>query len=242
MTDAKKKSYYGKDLEAMTFAYNYHQWIFDAFSPYIGDVTAEIGAGTGNFSRLILNSGITQFIAFEPSENMYPLLVRRFREETKIEIHNDFLCNGYKKLTNTLDSIFYIDVLEHIEADEKELALAWQTLKPGGNLLIFVPALARLYSEMDRKVGHYRRYGKKNLVSMVCNAGFEVVKVKYFDLIGILFWYVCYVLFKKTITGGNVRLYDRYIVPVMRKIESTVDPPIGKNLLLIGRKVLHHTP
>jgi SAM-dependent methyltransferase len=238
MAAAKKKSYYGKDLEAMAFAQNYHQWIFDEFSTYLGDVTAEIGAGTGNFSRLILNSSVKQFIAFEPSENMYPLLVHRFRDETKIEIHNDFLCNGYKKLTNTLDSIFYIDVLEHIEADEKELAIAWQTLKPGGSLLIFVPALARLYSEMDRKIGHYRRYGKQDLISIVYNAGFEPLKVKYFDFIGILPWYIFYVLLKKTITGDNVRLYDRYIVPVMRKIESAIDPPIGKNLLLIGRKVL----
>jgi SAM-dependent methyltransferase len=242
MTLSEKKSYYGKDLEAMAFAQNYHQWIFDAFSPYLGDVAAEVGAGTGNFSRLIVNSPVKRFVAFEPSENMYPLLVDRFRNDARIEIINDFLCNGYEKLTSVLDAILYVDVLEHIEEDEKELAIAWQTLKPGGNLLVFVPALPWLYSELDRKIGHYRRYRKEGLISLVRASGFEPVKVKFFDFLGIIPWYIFYVLLKKNITGNNVALYDRFIVPVMRKIESTLDPPVGKNLLLIARKVLHRNP
>ena len=46
--------YFGKDLEAMSFAQNYHQWILEICSPYLGKVVAEIGAGTGNFSDFLL--------------------------------------------------------------------------------------------------------------------------------------------------------------------------------------------
>ena len=55
--DNDKQAYFGKDLEAMSFAVNYHQWIVDEFAPYLGSEVAEIGAGTGNFSAFLLDAG-----------------------------------------------------------------------------------------------------------------------------------------------------------------------------------------
>ena len=49
-----KTEYLGKDLEAMSFAKNYHKWIIEEFKPYFGKNSAEVGAGSGNFSELIL--------------------------------------------------------------------------------------------------------------------------------------------------------------------------------------------
>jgi SAM-dependent methyltransferase len=237
MDDKTGKSYYGKDLEAMMFARNYHRWIFDAFSPYLGDAVAEVGAGIGNFSRLILDSNVKRFIAFEPSENMYPLLIERFSDEDRIEAVHDVLDARSEELENALDCIFYIDVLEHIEDDRKELAVARKTLRPGGWLLVFVPALPWLFSDFDKKIGHHRRYRKKDLFLLAIQSGFEPVHLKFFDFFGIFPWYFFYVLLKKTITSDSVRLYDRLIVPVMRKIETTLSPPVGKNLLLAARKL-----
>ena len=50
--------YFGRDLEAMSFAVRYHQWIFDEFAPFLGPNVAEIGAGTGNFSQELLTTEI----------------------------------------------------------------------------------------------------------------------------------------------------------------------------------------
>ena len=140
-------------------------------------------------------------------------------------------------MQNTFDAVIYVNVLEHIEDDRKELSLMHQSLTNEGYALIFVPALSSLYSELDRKLGHFRRYHKKHLAQLIQDAGFKIVKATYFDLVGIVPWYIFFVLMKKTMTGANVHLYDNTIVPIMRKIEALISPPVGKNLLFIAKKV-----
>ena len=79
--------------------------------------------------------------------------------------------------------------------------------------------------ELDRKVGHFRRYSKRELTDVVTSAGFRIESCRYFDVMGIIPWYVAFVLLKQTTTGTNVTLYDRIVVPVMRRIENVVTPP-----------------
>ena len=231
-----KPTYFGRDLEAMAFAINYHTWIVDEFKAYLGDCVAEVGAGTGSFSKLLTAEQIKHLVAFEPSANMYPLLKDRLQKENHVETVNDFfgdVCHRYEK---GFDSVIYVNVLEHIEDDKKELLCAYEGLRESGHILIFVPALSWLYGDFDKKVGHYRRYHKGELIRLILRAGFDIVKVKYFDVAGIIPWYIAFVLLKKSLLGRNVSLYDKLVVPVMRKIEGIITPPIGKNLLLVGRK------
>jgi hypothetical protein len=94
-----------------------------------------------------------------------------------------------------------------------------------------------LYGEFDRKLGHFRRYTKKELEQKCQDAGFKLLKSKYFDFAGVLPWYINYRLLKsESLGGGAVSLYDKAVVPVFRKIESLVKVPVGKNILLIGEK------
>ncbi|HEX8737913.1 MAG TPA: methyltransferase domain-containing protein, partial [Pyrinomonadaceae bacterium] len=135
------------------------------------------------------------------------------------------------------DSIIYVNVLEHIEDDRHELKLIYDSLSDGGRCFLFVPALMALYGEFDRKLGHYRRYTKKELEDKCQAAGFKLLKSKYFDFAGVVPWYVNYRLLKsESLGGGAVSLYDKAVVPVFRKIESLVNVPFGKNILLIGEK------
>jgi SAM-dependent methyltransferase len=229
-----QRRYPGKDLEAMTFARNYHRWIVEQFAPYLGETVAEVGAGSGSVSRLLLETDIKQLLAFEPSDNMYPRLVEELGNEARASPVNDFFHPRHGR--QRFDSVAYINVLEHIEDDRAELANALETLKANGHLLLFVPALTWLYSEHDKEIGHFRRYTRRSLVSLVEHAGFTVVRARYFDVAGVVPWYVNFVLLRNSIGGGSVALYDRLVVPVMRRLEAAVPPPIGKNVLLIGRK------
>jgi SAM-dependent methyltransferase len=231
-----KPKYFGRDLEAMSFAANYHKWIFEEFKPYLGDNVAEVGAGTGNFSKLIISAYIKHLVAIEPSANMYPVLDDLFRDNNQVKTVNHFFSDIYHNYENNFDSILYVNVLEHIENDQKELSYVYKTLGEKGHILIFVPALSWLYSDLDKKLGHCRRYHKQELTKIVQAAGFNIIKIKYFDIVGIIPWYIAFVLLKKSISGCNVALYDKLVVPIMRKIESVINPPIGKNLLLVGRK------
>lgn len=228
--------YFGKDLEAMAFARNYHQWIADEFTPYLGESVAEIGAGTGNFSDFLLRAGVRQLSAFEPSTNMYPLLVEKFADDERVDTFDEMFEAASSRFQNKFDAVVYVNVLEHIENDTLALSHAFNTLKPNGRLLVFVPALQFLYSELDRKVGHFRRYDKQGLLDVVRRSGFQVDHIRYFDILGIIPWYVAFTLLKKTTTASNVSIYDSLAVPMMRRIERLVRPPVGKNLLLIAHR------
>lgn len=228
------QEYFGKDLEAMSFAINYSNWILSEFQPYLGDNIAEIGAGAGNFSKLLLKTRIKTLTAFEPSDNMFPLLDKAISHDVRATTVNDFFDgNNYDSKFN---SILYINVLEHIHDDKREIANAYRALDKDGYLLIFVPALPWLFSNFDKMLGHYRRYLKNPLTTLVTDSGFTVKVAKYFDVAGILPWYINFVLLKNSLGSDSVNLYDRLVIPPMRRLESIHPPPIGKNILIIAKK------
>ena len=231
-----ERKYFGKDLEAMSFAQNYHKWILDEFIPYIGDHVAEVGAGMGNFSDFLLDADIKHLVAFEPSDNMFFYLEKKFANNSKVDTINAFFEEKSYRYEDAFDSVCYVNVLEHIEDDAKTLSHAYTALHHKGHVLIFVPALSFLYSNLDKKVGHYRRYSKRELIEVVTSAGFSVKKVKYFDMAGIIPWYIAFVLLKQTTTQSNVSMYDKLVVPIMKRVERVITPMIGKNLVLVGKK------
>ncbi|MES9992096.1 MAG: methyltransferase domain-containing protein [Candidatus Thiodiazotropha sp.] len=233
-TTDKMPDYFGKDLEAMSFAVNYHKWILSEFSPYLGNRAAEVGAGSGTFSQLLLETQLDHLSAFEPSRNMFPMLAETLSADERGVAINSFF--GETSATDSFDSVLYVNVLEHIEDDLAELANAYTALNRNGHLLVFVPALPWLYSELDKQVGHFRRYLKNDLVNLVQRQGFKIIKAHYFDIAGILPWYVNFVLLKHSIGSGSVSLYDKLVVPIMRPLERLLSPPIGKNILLVGKK------
>lgn len=79
----------------------------------------------------------------------------------------------------TFDLVTAVEILEHLEQPETALASIWRVLKPGGLLILTVPADQRLWSERDQRLEHQRRYAVKDLVRSVSGAGFEVLKASY---------------------------------------------------------------
>ena len=92
-------------------------------------------------------------------------------------------------------------------------------------------------ARFDKSIGHFRRYRRHELEQRTRAAGFEIRVSKYFDLVGVIPWWIKYRLLRsETLEPKAVELYDRWLVPVTRAIESAITPPTGKNLLLIGQK------
>ena len=234
MATNKPVEYFGKDLEAMSFATNYYKWILSELMPYFGNSVAEIGAGTGNFSKMLLETKISSLVAYEPSCNMFPLLQEALKKEVRVKTVND--CFG-KKIEEQFDSILYINVLEHIENDKAELIKAKNALSSGGHLLIFVPAQEWLYSDFDKNVGHFRRYTKKTITELITSIGFSVLKVRYFDFLGIIPWFINFTLLGNSMNIKIVLLYDKYFVPLLQLVEKRIPPLLGKNILLVAKKM-----
>jgi ubiquinone/menaquinone biosynthesis C-methylase UbiE len=238
----EKITYVGRDLEAMSFAINYHRWILQIFKPYLGTRLVEVGAGTGSFTELLSKHNAESLSLIEPSEAMYKMLEERVEElncQTPVQTYNTTFRGvaDQLKVAQQPDSIIYVNVLEHISDDEDELAAVYRTLDNGGRIFIFVPALHWLFGSFDEQIGHYRRYTKTELESKCRGAGFNIIECKYFDSVGIVPWYIKYCLLRSnTMESQAVKLYDKYVVPALRVVESHVRPPIGKNVVLIAEK------
>lgn len=225
----------------MSFAVRYHRWLLDEFRPYLGKHVVEVGAGTGSFSEMLLACGPSSLSLIEPSE-MFDELTRNISADTSatsVRFFNSKFESIASELSKTQrpDTVIYVNVLEHIEDDDRELTLIHESLCENGRCLIFVPALPSLFSSFDLDIGHFRRYRKLDLEKKIDNAGFKLLKSRYFDIAGIAPWYLKYrLLNSRSMEPGAVNLYDRLCVPVMRRVESIVKPPIGKNILLAAEK------
>jgi SAM-dependent methyltransferase len=236
-------AYPGRELEAMSEASNYHRWILEVFAPYLGRHLVEVGAGLGSFSELILSRHACETLSLvEPSGEMYQQLVARARSlpatPRVLTYHANFpQAAPLISATHPLDSVLYVNVLEHIADDEAELDAIHNALSDHGRLFLFVPALRWLYGAFDERVGHVRRYTKAELETKLRRAGFQPIVSRYFDLPGVAPWWIKYRLLKSaTMDPGAVRFYDRYVVPVARRVESLINPPVGKNVIVIAEK------
>lgn len=79
------------------------------------------------------------------------------------------------------DVVLALDVLEHLEDDARGLSEAARLVRPGGLLLITVPALPSLWGGQDVVSHHLRRYTKGTLSGLFRRAGLEGFRVKYFN-------------------------------------------------------------
>ncbi len=225
----------------MDFAVNYHKWILDEFRPFLGKRVVEVGAGTGSFSELLLQENIDSLSLVEPSEMFGSLTakVSQIKNQTKVDFYQSIFSEVASEIFDKQkpDSIIYVNVLEHIEDDASELEFIYKTLGKGGRCFIFVPALMSLYGEFDRKIGHFRRYTKREVKEKCQAAGFKVLKSKYFDFAGMLPWFVKYKLLKSdSLDSGAVTMYDKMAIPFVRQMEKFVNVPLGKNVLMVAEK------
>jgi hypothetical protein len=104
--------------------------------------------------------------------------------------------------------------------------------------MIFGPALEGLYSELDHKAGHYRRYSLKRLRRLMNAAGLRVIALHYFDVLGVVPYFLVYTwLRRRTISSSTLWSYDRLMVPLSRWTQRLLpNPPLGKNVMLIAVK------
>ena len=236
MTSASSFEYSGTELEAVAEARNYYDWIIASFAGRIGKRAVEAGAGIGTVSELILRRAIpSELVLIEPDSGNAGVLRDRFRSDSRVVIRHGYL----EEFAPTLraDSVIAVNVLEHVEHDSEFLAAAHRALVPGGSVLLLVPALPAIYGSLDRAFDHFRRYTRSGLTKQLRTAGFEIEKLHYLNMLGVAAWFASGRIMRRTTLGrGQVRFYDRYVIPTLRRIESRFHPPIGQSILAIARK------
>ena len=146
-------------------------------------------------------------------------------------------CDPTELVSQRFDTVFCVNVLEHIEDDVAALRTFDRTIVPGGHVLVWVPAVPSAYGPLDAELGHHRRYTRAALVRAFTQAGLDVVSVRYSNPIGLLGWYYnAHVGKSRTHSPSQVKLFETLIAPWALPLERLVPPPIGLSLAIVGRR------
>lgn len=221
----EQTEYTGRDnLEVMLEAKNYNRFLLGLVLSQARNngLTVDFGAGCGTFSFPVASTG-NNLVCVETD----PVLSSTLSNNgLKVVSSLEMLKDG------SIDYLYTLNVLEHIEDDDAIVRLWMQKLRPGGRLLVYVPAFELLFSSMDRKVGHFRRYTKRMLNAKLKKVGFQVVETKYADSIGYLAALI-YKVFDNGEGGVNKRMlkvYDRWVFPLSRALDLILSSVVGKNV------------
>jgi SAM-dependent methyltransferase len=219
-------------LDNLDGADNYAAWIFEQVEPHLGDAVLEVGAGHGTFTEILSARG-ARVVATDVSQRCADVLRERFAGDERVTVVH----GGADAVAGLppFDSAVLINVLEHIPDDDGALLDLAATLKPGGRLILWVPAFQLLYSDFDRKIGHHRRYRKGELRAQLTRAGYEVAEIRYVNSVGALAWLVVARLMHRAPTGGaSVKIYDSYFVPVLKRLEGRRGAPFGQSVFAVA--------
>lgn len=222
-------------LSSLEGAVNYRDWLLRLAHPFVAAPVLEVGAGRGTFTPFLAAAGAVT--AVEPSERLADLLAQAVGEHPQVTVVVGDLTNVPPAASH--GSAVMFNVLEHIEADGEALRQIHARLKPGACLVLWVPAFQLLYSDFDRRIGHYRRYRLRGLKSLVRDAGYTVERARYANFIGWFSWLMFCRLLRVTPTDGALtRVFDRFFVPVVSRVERVLRPPFGQSVFLVARKPL----
>ena len=217
---------------------NYFAWQALLFKGYARGTIIDHGAGTGGLSAALLAAGAGKVVAVEPDPQLVDVLHAKFDANPEASVFQGTL-DDYLVAHGTacVDAIVSSNVIEHIADDVACLQAMAELLRPGGAVGLYVPARPELFGSLDAAVGHHRRYTRDELATKLAKAGFEVVTVKYRNLVGVVPWLVAgRVLRRDKLGSGSLRLFDRVVFPVCRRLEDLVPPAYGLNLVAIGVK------
>jgi SAM-dependent methyltransferase len=223
--------YSGADiLDVMAVAENYNRSLVELVTanlPKTGKLL-DFGAGIGTFDDVLRKEGYT-VACLEVDGGMAEVL------ESK----------GYavwRRLEDiplgSVSHVFSFNVLEHIEDDAAAIRSLLPALAPHGRVLVYVPAFQVLFSGLDRKVGHFRRYRKDSVTRLFESNGYRVQMARYADCLGFAASLAFRIVGNREgdLSRRSVRFFDRWLFPLNRLLDPLFGRWFGKNLIVVAER------
>lgn len=218
-------------LESMSQAVWYNQWTVKKFEKYLYGDILEVGCGIGNFSKDLRKYGSIFAIDINPE---YIKKAKRFLgKKTGLgDIEKGKYFFGGQKF----DCIICINVLEHIRDDQAALKNMYKLLNKRGYLILLVPAFDFLYGEIDKSIGHFRRYNREDLQKILNETGFEIIKERVINFLGGLGWWVsAKILSNNKVDERKIKIFNM-IAPFVLPLEDIIEPPLGTSILIVAKR------
>jgi len=197
----------------------------------------EIGCGTGNVLQALGRFG--EAVGVERDAEL-----RAVGLAAGLDVREGALPDDVPVADAWADAVLLLDVIEHLDDDQAGVRAARRTLRPGGVMVITVPAYSWLWSGHDVALGHRRRYTASTLRSLVAAAGLSLVHVGYFNTA--LFPAIMALRLAKRLVGGGSHDLHRPLERVNRALERlfalerhvVLRPglPFGTSVLAVARR------
>ena len=231
-------SYTGGELELFRHAVNWKGYFASQLRPFIKRRVIEVGAGIGTTTAFLCDGRQERWVCVEPDKDLAEKL-----NETLQQGGLPGCCTVRCGRVDTVaasgelfDTVLYIDVLEHIEADRDELIKAASLLTENGVLIVLAPAFNMLFSPFDEAVGHFRRYTRSQLKALT-PPKFHLTRGFYLDSIGFLASLGNRALLSRSMpTARQIQVWDRLMVPASRIIDPLVRYSFGRSVIAIWQQ------
>jgi 2-polyprenyl-3-methyl-5-hydroxy-6-metoxy-1,4-benzoquinol methylase len=229
-------------LDVISKADKFNKWMYNTIKPYCKGKIIEIGSGIGNISNCFLEDNFEIMLTdirreyclklTEEYNNKSGFLGAEVIDLTDVEFEEK-----HRKHLGQYDTVFALNVIEHIFDDTLALKNCYKLLNKKGQLIILVPSYQKLFNNFDKELGHYRRYNKESLSRIFIKNEYQIVHKQYFNFIGIFGWYITGNLLKKeAIPEGQMKLYN-FLVPFFKVIDKIIFNTAGLSVISVGKKI-----
>ncbi|MCE5208527.1 MAG: class I SAM-dependent methyltransferase [Chloroflexi bacterium] len=222
---------------------HYYGWIVSRINRYLGKNVLDIGSGNRTYLLHILPL-VERVTSIDISQENVDFLNQRFEDCSQFRA----ICADFEQTPLPLwmkvsgfDTILCLNALEHVKDDLSALRHINALLPLGqGVLILQVPSHPGLYGSMDKQAGHFRRYRKSEIATRLEQTGYKILHIEYFNRLSTLFWWINGRLFRRRLDSRIVsfefKIFDRFLVPVLKPLESLLPLPFGQSILVAAVK------
>jgi glycosyltransferase involved in cell wall biosynthesis len=234
--DLYKEDRCGADiLHALERANRFNAWMADAIRPWMGAEVLEIGAGIGNLTRFLTprDKYVASDISSVYLEHLDGLTDGRpYLDTAVLDLDSD---EGFDSYREAFDTVVCLNVLEHVKEPLAAVERMMSVLRPGGRLVVYVPAWPALYGSLDEALDHRCRYTKQALKAELDNAGLKVLHIAPFNRASTpSWWFNSRILRRKSLGRIQLKIFDT-LVPILRRCDRFLPLP-GLGYIAVGER------
>ncbi|MHC5054397.1 MAG: glycosyltransferase [Planctomycetota bacterium] len=214
----------------------FNRWLARKLLRWTGDRVIEYAPDVGTVTAHLVRK--ERVVCVEPQVERATFVARRFGHRPNVrviagEVHEDKVFQALR--VEDADTVLCVNALACVKDDEGVMREFAGVLEPGGRLVLFLPRGRWLYSPLDRARRYVRRYSKRYLYDKLVRAGFEVERMRSFNRVGVLTWFLWGKILRRRRAGGLLLgLYDR--LTFLWRMLDWILPLPGLSLIVVARK------
>ena len=228
-------------LQIISHAGAFNRWMYETIRPRLQGSILEIGSGIGNISDFVVRDGYTVSLS-DYDEPYVDILSQKYKrcpnvqDVFRIDLEATNFFSAHHALEKKYDTIFLLNVIEHIRDHQKAILNCAYMLKPQGRLIVLAPAYPYLFSRLDQELGHHRRYTKNTMTNLLRQQGLTIVHRQYFNLLGLAGWFFWgKIAGRSQLTGSTFNLFNQ-LVPLARLLDKLAGKRAGLSVIVTGVK------